>query len=157
MALIEKRRLATGKVTYRARVKFRGRTLTSTHHTRASAERWAAEASLRIRDSAHFIEETNRQRPLKDLIMRYAAHVLPLKKNPANQKAHLRWWSQRIGDEPVEAVTRSLVALCRDELLAPTASGRRRGPATVVRYLASLSHVFSVAITDVTDRRIGAT
>ena len=44
-------------------------------------------------------------------------------------------------------MTRAAIAQCRDELLTPH-KGQHRGPATTLRYLASLSHVFSVAIGD---------
>jgi integrase len=148
MALIEKRRLASGKSAYRVRVKYLGRVMTSTHADRHSAERWAAEAGARIRDEAHFAGEANRRRVLADLLDRYATYVLPNKRNASNQKLHLAWWKQRIGKTPVEGVTRSLVSQCRDELGAPNKAGVVRAPATVVRYLASLSHVFSVAIGD---------
>lgn len=148
MAMIEKRRLASGKTTYRARVKYRGRTMTSTHYSRLSAERWSAEAAITIRNDAHFIGESNRLRPLKELIERYEAHVLTGKSNPKNQKLHLAWWKERLGMVAIKDVTRSVIAQCRDELLAPASRGKSRGPATTVRYLASLSHVFSVAISD---------
>jgi hypothetical protein len=43
-------------------------------------------------------------------------------------------------------LTPARIADCRDSLLStPTARGKRRAPATVVRYLAVLSHAFSVA------------
>ncbi len=148
MSLIEKRRLASGKNAYRVRVKYLGRVMSSTHADRHSAERWAAEAGARIRDEAHFAGEANRRRVLADLLDRYEQYVLPKKRNASNQKLHLAWWKLRVGKTPVESVTRSLISQCRDELGAPDKTGVIRAPATVVRYLASLSHVFSVAIGD---------
>lgn len=148
MALIEKRPLANGKYAYRVRIKYRGRTLSQTFHNRASAKRWADENAARIRDDAHFAHDSHRHRPMRELIERYETSVLPTKRHPRNPKRHLAWWKQRLGHLAVDAVSRSVIAQCRDELLAPPGEGKPRGPATVVRYLASLSHVFSVAIAD---------
>ncbi|MBL8336749.1 MAG: hypothetical protein JNM97_08220, partial [Rhodoferax sp.] len=139
MALIEKRRLASGKTAYRVRVKFRGRTLTATHADRLSAERWAAEAGSRIRDEAHFEGEANRRRLMHELLDRYEQSVLPTKRNSGSQRYQLAYWKKRIGTLPVEQITRSLISCCRDELGKPDKDGSSRGPATVVRYLACLS------------------
>jgi integrase len=147
MALIEKRARASGKPSYRVRVKYRGRVQSSTHTDRAKAERWAAEIGAKIRDDAHFAGEGNRRRALTDLIDRYVEHVLPGKRNARSQQRHLDWWRAQIGQLPLANVTRAVIAQCRDELLKPH-KGKVRGPATVVRYLASLSHVFTVAIGD---------
>lgn len=148
MALIEKRRLATGKTAYRVRVKYHGRIFTSTHADRLSAERWAAEAGARIRNEAHFAGEANRNRLMSELLERYDKFVLPNKRNSQSQKFQLSYWKTRIGSLPVEQVTRALVSLCRDELGQSRKDGTTRAPGTVVRYLACLSHVFTVAIGD---------
>jgi hypothetical protein len=147
--MIEKRKRADGSVSYRARVKYRDRILSSTHRDYASAKRWAAERNAQIRDDAHFAGEANRQRPFADLIDRYVAHVLPQKRDQRNQKRQLLWWKKKLGALPVGKVTRSLIAQHRDELLAHGPDGKKPcGAATTVRYLAALSHVFTVAIKD---------
>ena len=148
MALIEKRRLASGKTAYRVRVKYRGRTLSATHTDRLTAERWAAENGARIRNEAHFVGEANRQRSMSDLLERYEKFILPKKRDPKSQRCQLKYWNQRIGKLPVEQVTRAMISQCRDELGAPNKAGKVRSPATVVRYLACLSHVYTVAIGD---------
>jgi integrase len=57
---------------------------------------------------------------------------------------HLTWWKDHIGDRLLADVTPSLLAEYRDKL----AKGERspRSPATVVRYMAALSHAFSIAV-----------
>jgi integrase len=147
MALIEKRPRASGKPAYRVRVKYHGRVLSATHSDRASAERWAAQTGAHIRDDAHFAGEANRRRTLADLIDRYVEHVLPEKGNSQSQRAHLAWWRASIGPLPLASVTRAVIAQCRDKLLLPE-KGKVRAPATCVRYMAALSHVFTVAIGD---------
>ncbi len=149
MSCIQKRLRAGGGLSYRVRVKYRGRVLSSTHRDRAKAERWAAERGALIRDDFHFAGESNRRRLLGDVIDRYVEHVLPQKRDRANPKRQLRWWKRRLGTLSVQDVTRADIALARDELLTKGAGARKRcGPATTVRYLAALSHVFSVAIND---------
>jgi integrase len=149
MALIEKRRLVGGRSSYRVRVKYRGRVVTSTHQDRARAERWAAEQGARIRNDHHFAGEGNRQRPFHELIDRYVKHVLPHKRDRRNQERQLAWWKKKLGALPVGKITRALVSQYRDELLVTGSGGAKPcGSATTVRHLAVLSHVFSVAIKD---------
>jgi integrase len=146
---IEKRQRADGGVSYRARVKYRGRILVSTHRDRAKAERWAAEKGAEIRDDAHFAGEACRRRALSELIDRYIEHVLSAKRDARNPKRQLLWWKDHLGTMQVGSVTRATISECRDELLrAAPGKSKARSPATVVRYLAALSHVFSVAIND---------
>jgi integrase len=147
MAYIERRRLASGKTVYRARAKYQGRELTSTHLDRRAAERWSAEADALVRNDVYFEGDGMRRRKLCELIDRYTKTVLPHKANAYNQRLHMKWWRERLGDYKLSAITRSVIAQCRDELLTPKL-GKKRGPATVVRYLASLSHLFTVAIGD---------
>jgi hypothetical protein len=148
MAYTEKRTLATGKVVYRSRAKYRGRELTSTHLDRRSAERWGAQADALVRNDAYFEGDEARRRKLSELIDRYVKTVLPGKGNAYNQRLHLKWWRSRLGDCKLSEITRSVISQCRDELIANDRGQPPRKPATVVRYMASLSHVFSVAIGD---------
>jgi integrase len=57
---------------------------------------------------------------------------------------HLTWWKDQIGGRLLIDVTPSLLAEYRDKLAR--GEGRLRSPATVVRYMAALSHAFSVAV-----------
>src|SRR6476620_10473300 len=79
---------------------------------------------------------------------RYQREVLPrVPKNAKNLRPQLDWWRSQLGDLNLAAVTPSKIAECRERLLTPpTARGKLRSPATAVRYLAVLSHAFSVAL-----------
>ena len=149
MGSIEKRTRADGSASYRVRVKYCGRVLRSTHRDHAKAKRWAAEKGAEIRDDAHFAGEANRNRRMAELLDRYDNTVVSKKRDARNQRRQVLWWKARIGHLSVGNVSRSLIAQCRDELeVLPVGAGRRRAPATVVRYLAVLSHVYTVACTD---------
>lgn len=62
---------------------------------------------------------------------------------------NLRWWRAKFGAYTLADVTPARLVECKNQLLA-TQTRRKRpmSPATVVRYMASLSHAFTVAVND---------
>ena len=89
-----------------------------------------------------------RRLTLADLIQRYMEEILPdHPKTEKNQAAHLRWWRREIGDCPLDEVRPRLLVECRNKLRRElTLRGAPRSPATVNRYFATLSRVFTIAI-----------
>src|SRR5690606_26341075 len=90
-----------------------------------------------------------RKHSLAETIDRYRADVLPGKAKSLrrNQHQQLQFWRNELGDYVLADVTPARITECRDKLLAGmSARKERRSPATVNRYLAALSHVFSVAV-----------
>jgi len=81
---------------------------------------------------------------LGKLIERYGHEVLPTKspRTAVNQAAQLAWWRTQFGTQRLSDVTPARLAACRDQLAVS------RAPGTVNQYLASLSHAFSVAVTE---------
>jgi integrase len=76
--------------------------------------------------------------------------LIPTKpKEERSQGPQLEWWIQKLGAYSLADLTPAAIAKCRDELLQ-TPFGRNndrmRTPATVVRYMAVLSHAFNVAV-----------
>lgn len=66
---------------------------------------------------------------------------------PRPKEAHLVWWKERIGSYFLSDITPALIAEGRDWLPnTPTAKGAKRSPSTVVRYIAFISHVFTIGI-----------
>ena len=58
----------------------------------------------------------------------------------------LNWWKKQIGCYLLSEVTPSMIAEQRDNLLRETTKRKKpRNPSTVVRYMAALSHAFSIA------------
>ena len=74
-----------------------------------------------------------------EMTRRYTRDVLPAKKSARDQARQLKWWEGEIGDYTLADLTPALIVECRDKLRTT------RGPATVNRYLAAISHVFTVA------------
>jgi integrase len=84
-----------------------------------------------------------------DLIDRYKQEVLSDKPEAKrrDQERHLRWFADRLGSYRLADVTPALISEQRSQLAkGTTVRHKKRSPATVNRYLISLSHVFTMAV-----------
>ncbi|NNM43057.1 MAG: site-specific integrase [Chlamydiae bacterium] len=148
MATIKKRVGKDGRATYHVRVRLKGQALqcgTFPNITKAKEFIQATEAAMK--EGRYFKIAEARKHTLSQLIDRYITDVLPRKpKSQFKQHAQLLWWRKKIGHCILRDVTPSLIAECRDFLLrGKTVRGAIRSPSTVVRYMAALSHAFTVA------------
>lgn len=151
MAAIESRRADDGSLSYRVKVRLKGHpTATGTFQRLTDAKRWAQSTEAAIHEGRYFKTAEAKRHTLGDLVDRYIAEVLPTKpKNASNSKQHLLWWQTKLGSYALSDVTPALIVKCRNDLLATTTRrGTKMANATVVRYMASLSHAFSVAVKD---------
>jgi integrase len=84
------------------------------------------------------------------LVDRYVKDVLPKKpKQAPAQRPQLERWKAEIGSYALADITPALIVECRDKLSSePTPRGEQRSPATVVRYMAALSHAFTIAVNE---------
>ena len=91
----------------------------------------------------------NRAHTLDELIERYRLHVLSLPEysllERSKRESKLRWWSARLGKRLLRDIRPSDIADAKASL-ATGEGGNPAAPATQVRYLALLSHVFSYAV-----------
>jgi integrase len=73
---------------------------------------------------------------------RYRRDVLPTKSSSSqiNQGKHLTWWREQIGTLCLADITPAVLVECRDRL------AKQHAPATVVRYMAALSHAFTMTV-----------
>lgn len=144
MANIQTRRTSDGKVRYRVQVRLRGYPPQSaTFERRTDARKWAQATEAAIREGRHFSTVEARRHTLGDLVDRYVRDVLPNKPRIAGaQRAQLLWWKSAIGERTLADVTPALVGEQRDALR------RARGPATTNRYLAAISHAFTIAVNE---------
>jgi integrase len=149
MANIEKRTAQDGKVTYRVKVRLKGYpTQTATFERKTDAQKWVQQTESAIREGRHFKTTESKRHTLGEAIERYIADVIPTKpKNTVNQVGQLQWWKEHLGDYSLADVSPALIAQYRDKLAkSPSQRGESRSPATVNRYLAVLSHLFTMAI-----------
>lgn len=148
MANIEKRTTKGGSTHYRVRVRLKGYpTQTASFERVTDARNWAQSVESAIREGRHFKTTEAKKHTLSDLVDRYVASVLPTKRDRINPARQLAWWKDEIGYCLLADVTPALIAEKRDKLLSgATTRGETRSPSTVVRYLAALSHAFSLAV-----------
>lgn len=151
MAAIESRRNDDGALSYRVKVRLKGHpAATGTFQRLTDARRWGQTTEAAIREGRYFKTAEAKRHTLADLVDRYISEVLPTKpKNSSNSKQHLLWWKTQLGAYPLSDVGPALVVKCRNKLLGTTTRrGTKMANGTVVRYMASLSHAFSLAVKD---------
>jgi len=143
MASIRKRSNKDGSVSYRVDVRLKGFPAQRATFSRLTdAKKWAKHVESAIEEGRYFKTTEARKHTLKEAINRYKESVLPAKKDGKKQEAQLDWWADEIGPYTLADVTPAVLAETRDRL------AQGRGPATVVRYMAALSHVFTVAVNE---------
>ena len=149
MANIEKRNSSNGATNYRVKIRLKGFPVQSATFERITdARKWAQQTEAAIREGRHFKTTEGKRHTLAELIDRYIRNVLPHKPRSAyDQTRQLKWWSTEIGSHALSDVTPSLIAQYRDKLAGGiTHHGKPRSPATVNRYMAALSIVFTTAV-----------
>ena len=149
MATIQQRKMRDGNLTYRVLVRLKGHPVqTATFQRKTDAKKWAAQTESAIQEGRYFKTTEAKKHTLNDLIKRYIKDVLPQKpKSAAKQRAQLLWWSEQIGAYSLADVTPALISECRDHLMnGVTYRGAYRSAATTNRYLAALSHAFTIAM-----------
>jgi integrase len=164
IASIRERVKLDGSRAFHAQVRINGfPSRTASFATKRRAVRWATTVEAEMIEGRHFRNPESRRRTVADAIDRYLLEEIPKKKNGSLHKATLPWWRKQIGTVRLSEVTPDLIVRHRTELAAgqytrskPTSkrtslkqgqlqSYYPRQGSTVNRYLACLSHVFSVA------------
>lgn len=155
----------TNEISYRAQVRVKGHaTQGKTFPNKKEAQQWANSIEAAIRENRYFPHAKASRTLFVDLIERYRADVLPQLKasgRPARER-HLNWWKNRFMGKTVGEITSDIVAEARDELAKGSyVRGKerksktgavispkeyKRSGATANRYIAALSHVFTIAI-----------
>ena len=151
MAVIEERTNAKGDKSYRAKVRIKGYPVqTSTHPTKTEAKIWALNTESAIHEGRYFSFASSKKKTMGDLIDRYIVENLPVKSEATqyDQKKQLEYWKSKIGNLTIKEVSSSIVVAFRNELKNTkiNKSGKLRSNGTVNRYLAVLSHAFTIAI-----------
>lgn len=148
MATIEKRTNSKKELSYRVKVRLKGYPIqTATFERLTDARKWAQLTEAAIREGRHFKTMEAKRHTASEMIERYKRDVLPAKKSAKDQGRQLDWWKKEIGDYLLADVTPALIVEHRDKLKnGVTSRGSLRSPSTVNRYMAALSHVFTIAL-----------
>ena len=151
MATIEVRQSADGTLSYRAKIRLQGHpTEYATFKRKTDAKKWAHSIEVAIREGRHFKSAEAKRHTFAELVERSLKEVLPDRpRNAVNTLRHLGFWKQKLGAMALSDITPALLVQYRNELLTePSRRNKPRSNATVVRYLASISHAFTVAMKD---------
>ena len=151
MATIIKRDRKDGSTVYQAKIRMKGyQPQSATFERKTDARKWVQDTESAMRAGKHFKSSEAKRRTVGEMIDRYLADILPNKGSSAyqqkNQRNQLAKWKERLGHLYLIDATASVISQARDEMLKVKVRGdKTRSPATVNRYLAILSHVFTVA------------
>ena len=167
MATIRERIDSTGKKSYHVQIRIQGfPPQTQTFDTKTVAKQWAAMVETELRAGRYMPRAEAQRHTVREMLEKYREEILiPLKpREIRSQGPQLDWWISQLGAYSLADLTPSAIAKVRDELSqAPFPDkGRKspvedegpsqnkvtrtRKPATVVRYMALLSHAFNVAV-----------
>jgi integrase len=138
-----------GKLHYYAQVRIKGFPPQNAAFTRKTdMDRWIQQTESAIREGRHFKTVEAKKHTVGEMIDRYIRDVLPTKKkSEKKQTAQLTWWKEQIGCYLLSDITPAMIAEKRDLLLkGVTVRGKLRSTSTTVRYMAALSHAFTVAM-----------
>jgi len=146
VATIQTRKTQSGEIRYRVLVRKKGfPPQTATFKRKIDAERWAKRTEAAIDEGRHFRGSEAKRHTLSELLDRYSESALPLKANGGRTQAlQLAWWKRKIGELLLSDITPSVIVACRDDLFKEE-TRRRKSSATANRYLAALSHAFTIA------------
>jgi len=152
MATIVERKTSEGKVRYQAKVRLKGfPSQTATFDRKTDARRWIQDTESAIRDGRYFKGTESKRHTFSEMIDRYMRDVLPHKSDSMqrDQTTQLNWWKAKLGDRLLAHITQALISEHRDLLLKEIGpKKKKRSPASVVRYMAALSHVYTIAINE---------
>jgi integrase len=149
MAAIEERKNIEGAVTYRVKIRRKGySTLSKTFKNKTDAKKFIRKIESDIDQGKQLASSEATKRTLAEAIDRYIQFALPKKpRSHRQQSPQLQWWKQQIGHLTLVQVTPAVLAKCRELLSSePTHRSPLRSNSTVNRYMAVISHLFTVAV-----------
>jgi len=151
MATITKRKNQDGTASYRVEIRLKGHPAERATFARLTDVRqWVQDTESAIRANRYFKTREAQRHTLGELIDRYIKDVLPTKPKDKTRKKHLEFFNDEIGEYTLADITPAKIVDCRDKLLAEISPRTKKAfaPATVVRYMAALSHAFTVAVNE---------
>lgn len=164
MATIRERKGKSG-VSYMVEVRIKGHPpKTESFKRLTDAKLWALSTEAAIREGRRIKNSESKKRTLGELIDKYSETLLPLRgRDRQTVEGELKWWKAQLGPYLLIDITPQMIADYRDKLakepIEPKSKKKSekveekkppkyRTPATIVRYLATLSVCFSFAVKD---------
>jgi len=141
MASIDTYTTKTGQTMYRARVQRKGhRVQTATFATLREAKKWGVMIEGEMLAGKRF--PTQSRHTLTELLDRYSLDIMPRKtaETQRSQKYVVAYWKRTLGHMLLDDLQPSHIIAARNAI------AQRGKPATVAKYLVTLSHAFTTAI-----------
>ena len=150
MASIYKRKSKDGKsVVWRAVVRIKGYPTICNHFDRKqAAEDWALEVERQIKRGEFKFDQYNQLHTFTELVERFLNNgAIEHHRSAEDTRRHLVYWQSRFDAFALVHITPELAGKERQQLWeTPTSKQKKRTAATVNRYMASLSLLFSYAV-----------
>ena len=149
MARIKTRTAADGTLRYTAEVRLKGYPAQAATFKRLTdAKKWIQDTESAIREGRHFKTVESKKHTVDEMIDRYLTGAKLTKVQDDHTGLHLRRWKEEIGYMLLADVNADAITLVKEKLLNEEFRGKPRSPTTVLRYMASLSTVFTTAVRD---------
>ncbi len=152
MASIRTRKSQDGATSYFVEIRLKGYPPQRASFDRLTdARKWAASTESAIREGRHFKTAEAKKHTFSDVAARYNLEVLPhySEREQKERKSKLDWWNERLKDYLLADITPALIVQNRDNFArSENRNGEKISPATVNRYLALISHVFTIAVNE---------
>lgn len=148
---IDRRVPKSGEISYRVRIRLKGHLpVSKTFKNLTHAKKWKRLTEAAVEKGEYLKDSIGASKTFREAIDKYITEILPHKpKNAKNIRHHLERWKSELGMTNLQKVTASDIATIRDKLLSENITDDKiRSPSTVVRYLASISHLYSIAINE---------
>lgn len=143
MATIEKRKTTSGHIRYRAVIRKKGYPpQRQTFSRRTDATRWIKQTEAEIEQGVHLKSIEAKKHTLNELIGRYIEFYIADNRKDRKRIPQLRWWQAQLGDYLLTEMTAPRISEMKQRL------SKDKSNATVNRYLAALSHVFTMAVNE---------
>lgn len=145
---IDRSTLEDGSHRYRVRIRIKGhKPISKNFKSLTLAKKWKRITEGQIEKGLYVSFSRADQYTVSNAINRYRKEILPSKiKDGHNVARHLDRWEKEVGHLKLSRLTPSAIAEVRDRMLNENIRpDQLRSTSTVSRYLASLSHVLSVA------------
>jgi integrase len=153
LASIRSRKSQTGETSYFVEVRLKGYPSQRASFDRLTdARKWAASTESAIREGRHFKTAEAKKHTFGDVAARYCLEVIPKLNREREQKERkqkVEWWNDRLGAYTLADINPALIVQCREALAQSTTKQEQKfTPATINRYLAVLSHMFTITVNE---------
>lgn len=145
MATIDER-IGKKEKTFAARVRYKGEEYSETFKSKTRAAKWAKEMERAIDDGTAMTPESTKT-TVNDIFDEYEASLDKTHKGYEKRISHLKVWRSKIGKLKLSKITPALLCKIRRQIrFVTTNRGDSRSPATVNRYMSTLSAAFTYAV-----------